>query len=135
MRSADSHTGTEATRDVGTASARILLVEDEPAIRDVLAYHLERAGHTVLVAGDGVTGLACAREQSPELLIVDLMLPRMSGTDLIRQLRRESDAAVLLMEATTGLPACFSAAISRRITSDAMTLPPGLSSIIPIARP
>lgn len=84
---------------VGGTPARVLIIEDEPAIRDVLAYHLERAGHSVTTASDGVSGLEHARTRSHDLLIVDIMLPRMSGTDVVRQLRRESDVAVLVISA------------------------------------
>ncbi|MEX2229093.1 MAG: response regulator transcription factor [Dehalococcoidia bacterium] len=79
--------------------ATVLIIEDDPAIRDVLAYHLERAGHTVLTAGDGVSGLEQARHEAPDLLIVDLMLPRMSGSDVIRQVRSESNVGVLVISA------------------------------------
>jgi len=59
--------------------SRILIIEDEATLRDTLALNLRAEGHEVLTAGDGVSGLQLAREQSPDLLILDLMLPQLDG--------------------------------------------------------
>jgi two-component system response regulator PhoP len=66
---------------------RVLVVEDEPVLRDQLAAELRRAGYTVDVAADGQEGLYAATEYPIDLAIVDLGLPRVSGLDLIRQAR------------------------------------------------
>jgi two-component system phosphate regulon response regulator PhoB len=68
--------------------ARILSVEDETDIRTVLELALTRAGHEVVQAGDGATALELARTRSPELVLLDLMLPDVSGTEVCRQLKR-----------------------------------------------
>jgi two-component system phosphate regulon response regulator PhoB len=75
--------------------ARILVIEDENDLRDVLAYNLKGAGHEVLVARDGKTGLELARDKQPDLLLLDLMLPDTSGLDVARAVRAE--------EATRGM--------------------------------
>ena len=58
-------------------TARVLVVEDDPAILETVAYDLEREGHEVVKAGDGVSGLTPSREVEPDLIVLDLMLPRM----------------------------------------------------------
>lgn len=67
--------------------ARILVVEDEPDLRQVLAYNLRDAGHVVLLAGDGRQGLALALDNRPDLVLLDLMLPDMSGLEVCRSLK------------------------------------------------
>ena len=57
--------------------ANILVVEDDPAILETVAYNLRREGHTVTTASDGVSGLRAAREDGLDLIVLDLMLPRM----------------------------------------------------------
>ncbi|MGD8625961.1 MAG: response regulator, partial [Anaerolineae bacterium] len=58
-------------------SARILIVDDEPPIVDMLEYNLQRANYEVIVARDGEQALAKARREQPDLIILDLMLPRL----------------------------------------------------------
>jgi two-component system phosphate regulon response regulator PhoB len=67
--------------------ARILIVEDEADLQQVLEYNLRQAGHDVLVASRGVEGLRLAREHRPELVLLDLMLPDMQGTEICRTLK------------------------------------------------
>lgn len=67
--------------------ARILVVEDEPDLRQVLEYNLRQAGHEVLTAGRGDEGLRVAREQRPDLVLLDLMLPDTPGTEVCRSLK------------------------------------------------
>ena len=66
---------------------RILVVEDEPALREQLAAQLKQRGYSVDAAEDGETGLYLGREYPMDLAIIDLGLPRMSGIDVIRELR------------------------------------------------
>ena len=70
--------------------ARILVVEDEPDIRQVLLYNLGQAGHEAIPAERGADGLALARERRPDLVLLDLMLPDVSGLDVCRQLKSDS---------------------------------------------
>jgi len=69
---------------------RILVVEDDPAARRLISYTLEQEGHRVLTASSGPEGLEKAREEEPDLLILDVMLPRMDGFQVCRRLRSES---------------------------------------------
>jgi two-component system, OmpR family, phosphate regulon response regulator PhoB len=67
--------------------ARIVVVEDEPDLQQVLEYNLKQAGHQVFPALRGEQGLRLAREQLPDLILLDLMLPDVSGTEVCRQLK------------------------------------------------
>ena len=69
--------------------ATILLVEDEPAIQELIAANLMRAGHHVLRAGDAETAQRIVREALPDLILLDWMLPGMSGVEFARRLRNE----------------------------------------------
>ena len=80
-------------------SARILVVDDEPPIVDVLVYNLQRANYQVLVARDGEEALALARQEQPDLIILDLMLPRLDGLEVCRALRRERDVPIIMLTA------------------------------------
>ena len=80
-------------------SARILVVDDEPPIVDVLVYNLERANYQVLVARDGEEALALAQREQPDLIILDLMLPRLDGLEVCRALRRERDVPIIMLTA------------------------------------
>ena len=71
----------------------LLVVEDDAALRDTMMYTLRREGYRVLVASDGVTALEVARQQPPALVILDLMLPRLDGLDVCRQLRSRPETA------------------------------------------
>lgn len=75
----------------------ILIVEDETNIVDILSFNLEREGYNTIEAYDGQTGLQLAREQNPDLILLDLMLPKMNGFDVCRQLRAEGCAIPILM--------------------------------------
>jgi two-component system phosphate regulon response regulator PhoB len=69
--------------------ARILVVEDEPDIQEVLEYNLQRDGHEITLTSTAKEGLRHARERKPDLVLLDLMLPDGSGTDLCKALRQE----------------------------------------------
>ena len=77
--------------------AEILLVEDDKTIRIAMEFALTRAGHAVTCAADGAAGLELARAQSPELVLLDLMLPKMSGLELAAQLRADGDEVPIIM--------------------------------------
>jgi len=79
--------------------ARILVVDDEPPIVDVLVYNLERNNYEVLVARDGQQALEIARQEQPDLIILDLMLPLVDGLDVCRTRRRERDVAIIMLTA------------------------------------
>lgn len=79
--------------------SRILVVEDEPRIRDLIVLYLRRAGFEVDAANDGATALARLDDAAPDLVIVDLMLPGLSGTALIAAIRETSDVPILVASA------------------------------------
>jgi DNA-binding response OmpR family regulator len=83
------------------ASARVLVVEDDEAIADVLRRLLRAEGHEVRSAGDGAEGLRAAEEFVPDLVILDLGLPRLDGIEVCRRLRAESDVPILILTART----------------------------------
>ena len=75
----------------------VLIVEDEPAIVEILKYNLQKEGYETLEAFDGETGLSLARTQNPDLMLLDLMLPKMSGFDVCSTLRSEGSVIPILM--------------------------------------
>lgn len=75
------------------------MVDDEQAIVDVLAYNLVKAGHEPIVARDGEQALHLARTERPDLVILDLMLPRIDGLDVCRELRRDGDLPIIILTA------------------------------------
>ena len=78
---------------------RILVVEDEAALAESVRYNLEREGFTVTVAGDGRRAIERFRTDQPALVILDLMLPEMSGLDVCRLIRQESDVPIIMVTA------------------------------------
>jgi DNA-binding response OmpR family regulator len=81
---------------------KILLVDDEPALLDTLAFNLRASGYEVVTAADGVAALEVARAESPQLVILDLMLPELDGLTVCRNLRQVSDIPILVLTARTG---------------------------------
>ena len=79
--------------------AKILIVDDEPPIIDVLSYNLKRANYEVVIARDGEQALAQARREQPDLIILDLMLPRLDGLEVCRTLRREREVPIIMLTA------------------------------------
>lgn len=77
----------------------ILLVDDENQIIEICRDYLQAAGFDVLCARDGPDGLAAARRQRPDLIVLDLMLPGMDGLDVCRELRRASDVPIIMLTA------------------------------------
>jgi DNA-binding response OmpR family regulator len=75
--------------------ATVLLAEDDADIRFLVTFKLERAGHEVRGFGDGVSALADAREHPPDLAVLDVMMPGMSGLDVCRELRRDPATAAV----------------------------------------
>ncbi len=77
--------------------ARILVVDDEVHILDVVRAYLARDGHDVVTASDGDAALALALEQTPDLIVLDVMLPRRSGFEVLRELRAHGSPAAVVM--------------------------------------
>lgn len=78
---------------------RILLIEDEAGIAEPLVYQLEKAGYTVGWSPDGREGLERFHSEGADLILLDLMLPNMSGEDICREIRRTSDVPVIMLTA------------------------------------
>lgn len=81
---------------------RVLVIDDEPAIADVLRMLLEFRGHEVLTADDGSRGFATARRQSPDVIVLDLMMPVMDGFTALEALRgdeRTAEIPVVILSA------------------------------------
>ena len=78
---------------------RILIVDDEPHIVRVLRGYFEQAGFAVLGAYDGAEALRVARQERPDLIVLDIMLPRVDGLEVCRTLRRESDVPIIMLTA------------------------------------
>ena len=77
----------------------ILVVEDDLTLLDTLEYNLSNEGYGVITAVDGLTALEVAREQQPDLVVLDLMLPRLDGFEVCRRLRRETSVPILMLTA------------------------------------
>jgi two-component system phosphate regulon response regulator PhoB len=90
-----------------TGGERILVVDDEPDIVALVAYHLAKSGYRVSTAASGSDALDLARQERPSLVVLDLMLPGLSGFDVLEQLRAEEgtrDLAVLMLTARRDEP-------------------------------
>jgi DNA-binding response OmpR family regulator len=83
------------------ARGKILIVDDEEDIRDLVKAYLEKEGYQVFEAEDGTGALKSARTTNPDIVILDIMLPNMSGLEVLSALRRESDVYVLMLTAKT----------------------------------
>ena len=80
---------------VGSVKPSVLIVEDETGLVELLRYNLERAGFDVGVAGDGEEAMTAIAEHRPDIVLLDWMLPLMSGIEVCRQIRRQPDTANL----------------------------------------
>lgn len=81
------------------SAGRVLIVEDDDGIRETLKYNLAAAGYTVLEAADGATGVRTAQTGRPDLVLLDLMLPGLSGIEVCRALRRSSRVPIIMLTA------------------------------------
>jgi DNA-binding response OmpR family regulator len=77
----------------------VLVVEDEPSIAEVVALYLRRAGFEVMSAGDGQQALEMLAESTPDLVVLDLMLPKVDGYEVTRRLRSRGDTPIIMLTA------------------------------------
>jgi two-component system alkaline phosphatase synthesis response regulator PhoP len=84
------------------ARPKVLIVEDEEALLFTLAHSLKREGYAVVTASRGDDGLKLAREQKPDLILLDVMLPGIDGIQVCRMLRRDSDVPIIMLTALGG---------------------------------
>jgi two-component system response regulator RegX3 len=80
-------------------AGRVLIVEDEASLADSVRYNLEREGYAVETSLDGASALDLFRSAPPDLVVLDLMLPHLSGLDLCRLIRAESDVPIIMLTA------------------------------------
>ena len=78
---------------------KILIIDDEPKIVEICRDYLAAGGFEVSAAGDGIRGLAAARAEKPDLIVLDLMMPGMDGMEVCRTLRRESHVPIIMLTA------------------------------------
>ncbi len=81
---------------------KILVVDDEPHIVELVKYNLAREGYAVLTAHDGSEAVAKTRQERPDLIILDIMLPYVDGLEVCRQIRRESSVPIIMLTAKGG---------------------------------
>lgn len=84
---------------IENVSAYVLVAEDDPKQAELIRRYLEREGHTAAVVHDGRAAIEEVRRREPDLLIVDVMMPRVDGLDVCRILRRESELPILVLTA------------------------------------
>jgi DNA-binding response OmpR family regulator len=80
---------------------KILVVDDDANTARLVKLYLQRDGHMVSTAADGVEALKLAREKHPDLIVLDIMMPRMDGVEVVRILRQESDVPIIMLTART----------------------------------
>jgi CheY-like chemotaxis protein len=93
------------TQQADDRSLRVLVVDDARDVRNLIAAHLKRGGHTVLLAEDGDVALKLVREERPDLAIVDIMMPGMNGyelTETLREMPITQDLPVIVLTARAG---------------------------------
>jgi len=78
---------------------RLLVIDDEANLRHTLGYALRQEGYEVLTADDGESGIAAFRASKPDLVILDVMLPRVDGLEVCRRLRKETDVPIIMLTA------------------------------------
>jgi len=76
---------------------KVLVVDDDPHIRDVVCFALRRAGYRPLTAGDGLAALDIAGRETPALVILDILMPELDGTEVCRRLRKGSDVPIIFL--------------------------------------
>jgi DNA-binding response OmpR family regulator len=81
------------------SAAKVLVVDDEPTVREVVAGYLRRDGHQVFEAADGTTALQVIDSEPPDLIVLDMMLPGVNGLDVLRRVRSTSDVPVIMLTA------------------------------------
>jgi DNA-binding response OmpR family regulator len=88
-----------STNSMSTQVSRVLIIEDDSTVATTLRYNLQKQGHHVTVATDGLDGIRSARSQNPDVVLLDLMLPNIDGREVCRYLRSRTDAPILMLTA------------------------------------
>jgi len=82
-----------------SATITVLVVDDEPILRETISFNLKRAGYQVAFAADGEEALETARSVRPDVIVLDIMLPKLDGLQVLRTLREESNVPIILLSA------------------------------------
>src|SRR3954453_24258055 len=90
-----------SARPIDTVRSRILVVDDNARTQEAIALYLRHAGYEVDVAGTGPDALMLAAERTPDLIVLDLMLPGLGGLDVCRTLRERTDVPIIMVTART----------------------------------
>jgi DNA-binding response OmpR family regulator len=85
--------------DAAVVAARVLIIEDDPNVAEVVTRYLEREGYAVESAADGLAGLELALSDPPDLVVLDLMLPSLTGLEVCRRLRAKAPVPVIMLTA------------------------------------
>lgn len=80
----------------------ILIVDDEPPIVDILVYNLRKEGYRTIEAGDGITALNMATEQKPDLILLDIMLPKLDGLSVCKRIKNSFNIPIIMLTAKDG---------------------------------
>ncbi|MCA9263974.1 MAG: response regulator [Planctomycetales bacterium] len=104
MNQSDARPETDLTKNTNDAAKRVLVVDDDPEIIESLRYALSSRGYEVLIARDGNQGLAMAERELPDLVILDMMMPKRSGFLVLEKLRRgrEEPLRIIMITANEG---------------------------------
>lgn len=90
----------QPTRDARDTEARaVLVIDDEQSLLAAVSFNLRKDGFRVLTAADGLAGLQAARRERPDIIVLDLMLPKMDGLEVCRRIRAESDVPIIMLTA------------------------------------
>lgn len=90
---------TNTLDNVASGQGAVLVVDDEPTLRDTVSYNLRKAGFDVITVADGPSAIAAARTHRPDLIVLDVMLPGMDGLHVCRAIRAESSVPILMLSA------------------------------------
>ena len=80
---------------------KILIVDDEKNIRDIIIYNLKKEGYQILQAADGEEGVRLAMEEEPDLILLDIMMPKMDGYDACKKIRETKNTPIIMLTART----------------------------------
>ena len=79
---------------------KILIVDDEKNIRDIIIYNLKKEGYQILQAADGEEGVRLAMEEEPDLILLDIMMPKMDGYDACKKIRETKNTPIIMLTAS-----------------------------------
>ena len=78
---------------------KILIVDDEKNIVDIIAFNLKKEGYTVITAADGEEGVQKAMEENPDLILLDIMMPKMDGYEVCKKIREKKNTPIIMLTA------------------------------------